>query len=362
MPEGKEVFSGGQPEKKNIGGPTVMPSGHPTRQPTRLGGQGVTLKPTRMSGQVQVAPQPMVKPTTLTPSAFTKPVTPRVEIAPPVTGPSVFGKKRERIPVTLPDLQKKNGQTEIPVLEEALRLIQVFNADTAKDEDGIYWGTQVQQEHSRLVSEGLALVQSEVVTRTMRSFNRIALLLRQIRLEKVFGPGGSGLLSRMIRKHTSEIDTPAELEEAQQEIAHLVQLMDRDIAELVAFKGKIESNLSALKVTHGKVEAAAIAAQYLAEYLVSKSRQSLAQRFSDRGMSLMTSFGQMMSGMVVGQGQVQDVLSLISVVQNTVLVTVPIMLSSIAAMQMVVKRDKQPTVTEVNELGDQLKNLIKSIG
>ena len=69
-----------------------------------------------------------------------------------------------------------------------------------------------------------------------------------------------------------------------------------------------------------------------------------------------------MSGMVVGQGQVQDVLSLISVVQNTVLVTVPIMLSSIAAMQMVVKRDKQPTVTEVNELGDQLKNLIKSIG
>ena len=269
MPEGKEIFSGGQPEKKNIGGPTVMPSGHPTRQPTRLGGQGVTLKPTRMIGQVQVVPKPTVKPTSLPPSAFAKPTTPRVEIAPPVTSPSALGKRRERIPVTLSDLQKKNGQTEIPVLEEALRLIQVFNADTAKDEDGILWGTQVQQDHSRLVSEGLALVQSEVVTRTMRSFNRIALLLRQIRLEKVFGPGGSGLLSRIIRKRTSEIDTPAELEVAQQEIAQLVQLMGRDVTELIAFKGKIELNLSSLKNAHSKVEAAAIAAQYLADYVES---------------------------------------------------------------------------------------------
>jgi hypothetical protein len=186
-------------------------------------------------------------------------------------------------------------------------------------------------------------------------------ILGSIRIEKVFGRHSNSFFARTLGRATREIDTPEELEEAEREIEQLVSLVNGSISQLLDLKTKAEQLSAEIEKVRFEAEASAIAALFISEYMAKHSHGDIAQRFTERGMSLTATCAQIQGGSSIRLLQIEQPLQLISVVQNVVLVTLPGLIASIAALQTMAKSSNKPTVTQIDELGDQIQKTLQSL-
>ncbi len=344
------------PEEENTSSGTTPGEQRPGRRPTVIRSVGAPPQETPTAAKPKVKPTVMVNtgPTAFPVHEASAPA-PASFVAKPTCMPGTI---RQRIPVTLAELQKKQAQIQQPVLEEALRLLQGFSPDIANDETAIYWGHETQKRNSEIASRSLALSQSEIVTTTSRHIARMVELLGLVRLEKVFETG-SGFFANMFRAATHDIDTPKELEEAMREIGQIVSLVTGSIQQLLDLKTKVEALSTEVEKICTEAQAASIAADCIADYFTGLSRPDLAQRFTERSMSLTATIAQIQSGSSIRSIQIEQPLQLINIVQNVVLVTLPGLIGDIAAMQTMMQGSRKPTPTQISELSGKMKSTLQ---
>lgn len=315
------------------------------------------------AGGTKRAERRVARPTVMTPPAHTvpRPVagTPPQGRTPVVGAPTtIAGIERKRIPVTVDDLKRVSPEAGAQVLAEALRLIQAYVVEDTSDATVVLWGQRAQQEYADLVSELLARSQADVLARVTVHLDRMTAILGSIDLAAIAGIERSGPLSEYLKRATRKIDTREELEAARTELAQLVSLMRGEMDGLLALRAQIERASSRIDRIGGDVEAAALSAQFLSEYLRS-SDEGLSRRLLERGMSLTQSALQIRGSASLRESQIEQPLRLIGAIQDVALVTVPAWLGSIASLTTLARR--RPTPTEAGEMAFQLQKILERL-
>lgn len=280
--------------------------------------------------------------------------------APPVTAPTAIpGVERKRLPVTLDDLTPLAAGASPQVMDRALRLLQGYVADGATERTAILWGYKAQQDYADLISETLSLSQALIFKKSTRYIARVLEILKAIDLSAV-SDGGAGAGARgYFRKMTKKIDTRDELEAARKELDQLLGLMRGALNELLDLKDKLEQSSTRVTDIGTDVEAAALAAQFLSNYL-QPTEKRLSERFLERSMSLTQTALQIKGSNFTRETEIDQPLRLISAIQNVALVMIPAWLGSIASMT-VLTQGRAPTQTEAGELTDQLQKILEQL-
>lgn len=76
---------------------------------------------------------------------------------------AIPGVERKRIAAELSDFGKLSPLAKPAVLEQALRLIQSFVVESARDRQAVLWGHRLRKDYSDLVSRTLELSQADVL-------------------------------------------------------------------------------------------------------------------------------------------------------------------------------------------------------
>lgn len=347
-------------------GPTVIPSTPPHAHPapTVIGGQGDGSRgpsPTVMPSTMPAAPHAPAKTVTTIPSS---PLPDPKPEAPPVTGrPKVIGTVRKRIEVDPAALRSQNPAAKDGVIEEAARLIRMTSVEGSNDRLAIMWGHDIQLSYGKLVSECLALSQTEALSKVSGHVNRMLAILESIDVRGVCGLDGDGALSRLVKRATKRVDSADELKRAQAELSQIIKLLEKRLDALLELKDKLDRVSGEIDRIGDQIEAHAIAAAFIADY-VGKEEQpvsELSPRFSERSMSLTQTLEQIRSSRSMREIQIERPLQLITTVQQVALIMVPALIGSIAAIAAMLGGNGKPTETDADEVGDQIGKVIAEL-
>ena len=276
-----------------------------------------------------------------------------------VKSPSIMpGSVRKRIPVTREDVKAKYQSLKESVIEMVVKIIEATNQNELNQVDVITWGQSLQENHNNLVSETLEILGSEVVQKSTGYINRMMEILSGIRLEKVFEQS-TGLFAKVLRLATAEIDTEKSLDEALREIMQLSKLMRDCIGELVMLSEKLRGNSKTLVNLGDSIEASLIAALVVADYFKKTSQQDIAGRLEDRSNSLTVTLGQIRSGGLMRDDQIEQPMRITTLIQEVVFNTLPVWIESVAALRM--RHGVTTNPTEISELGRSLKSLVNKL-
>lgn len=279
-----------------------------------------------------------------------------------VTAPTAIpGAERKRIAVAAGDLRALSPQASSQVVDEALRLIGLFPAETANERQVVLWGHDAQRSYGGLVSRAVELSQAQVLVRTAGYLRRMAELLGAIDIVAASGAvADGGMLARAMRRANTRIDTIDELERARIEINQLVGLTGAALEELLSLRQALERLDREIGGAADAIEASALAAQFLSNYLRGR-RDELSGRFLERAMSLTQSLAQLRGNSSVASLQAEQPLRLIAAIQNVVLVSLPDLLGSFAALNTLAQSGDRPTQTEAGEIAFRLRDVLQKI-
>lgn len=351
------VIGGGKPDEPEAEKPAAAPA--PSTLP----------KPTALPTTVVQPPQAQAAKPSVMPSAMSAAKPPTQQ---PTSRPSaptlVQGTQRVRIPVTIAQLQYANIGVKDSVLEAAKTMIEQFNVDTATDSTVVLWGNDIQQAYAALVQECLTLSQDKKLDKVRGYVNRMIEVLSLIDLARVCGLAkahGTGLFGGLFTSNEQKkiVDTPEELEHAQKELGQLTQKMSDQLATLLAVKAEFERVSNAIDAAGDKAEAAAVAAQFLAEHIKSSvpAKHDLIQRLLTRSASLLQTTVQIRGSDAVRKVQIEQPLQLIEAVQKVANVSMPAWLNNIVMLTTMLRQKRKPTATEVGEIGGETQALIEDL-
>lgn len=323
------------------------------------------------SGVKPTAEQPPVRPTivSLPPATARRRAregTSRATVAspsppatPPVTRPTAMpGAERRRIDVDPRAVQTLWPGAAAEVYRRALELVGAFVVERATERKAILWGHELQRAYGDLVTGTLALSQAPVVRKVDGYLTRMMDILGAIDLMAVAGHGHAGL-ARMFRGANRTIDTPEELRSAQAELDQLVRYLGASLDELLNLRDALEQHSEAIRTLGLEVETSALAALVLSQHLP-PDKGGLAQRFTERSMSLTQTLAQIRSDDSMRAIQIEQPIRMVRAVQEVALVMVPGFLGSVASALTLVRR-KGLTPTEAGELTYQLKGILQAL-
>jgi hypothetical protein len=274
---------------------------------------------------------------------------------------AIPGTHRERLELTPADLIGLSPLASPEVARRATRMLQEFVLESATDRSAILWGHRLQEGYGELVSRTLDLSQNPTLEKAAGYVRRMTTILASIDLQAISqGSAGSGGIGQYLKRLNQRVDTPEELEKARLELDQLVRLMAGTMEPLLTLKEGLERASQSVDEIGTEIEAAALAAQYLASRFAG-GREDLSRRFMDRAMSLTQSVAQIRGSSTLRAAQVDQPLSLIAAVQTIALVTVPGWISSLSAMTAVLQGKRRPTPTETGELEFQLRQILQQL-
>ena len=279
----------------------------------------------------------------------------------PASAPTAIpGTERKRIGAGDDDLKRLSPATGAAVRAKARRLLDGIVVETLTDRKAVLFGHDLQKGYSDLVSRTLELSQAAVLRRVGGYVSRMTDILGSIDLEALAGGGAAAGLGGYLRKMNRRIDSPEELAAARRELDQLVRLMGDALEDLLALKDELERQAGRIDAAAEDIEAAALAAQFLAGHL-GQSRAAVAQRFIDRSLSLTQTLAQIHGNSTLREAQIEQPLRLIAAIQNVALVTMPGWLSSIASLGAMLESNRKPTQTEAGELAFQLRTIVQQL-
>lgn len=285
---------------------------------------------------------------------------PGAAVAPPSAPTTVPGVRRERIVATARELRVLSPGASAAACDAAVRLIAAFPAAKASERRAVLWGHDLQKAYGDKVTGTLTLAQDPLVEQARSHVARMMEILGSIDLMGVCGHGKGGLFGGLARSMNQRVDTPGELTAALEELQLLLQRMGAAIDKLIDLADRLRQHASEIGEIEREVEAAALAALFLAER-VSRNAPELAQRFTDRAMSLTATVAQVRHGDAVHRIQIEQPLQLIGTIQNVALVTLPGWLGSIASLSVLSQAERKLTPTEAGELARQLRNIVEQL-
>lgn len=316
--------------------------------PTVIGPPGASLRPPRDSRARQNRGP-----------AATAPPSP--EAGPIVRQPTAIpGAERKRIEVATGELESLSPGAPPSAYAQARALIEAFVLEKATERKAILWGHELQKSYSHLATETLALSRSPVLRKVEGYLTRMMDILGSIDLLAACGQGGGGPIGRLLQSVNMRIDTPGELADAQAELERLVALMSAALDELLDLKDKLLAVSDRTEAAGAQVEAAAIAALFLSKHL-RNGKDALAQRFTERAMSLTQTLASIRQGGGTRDLQIEQPIRMISAIQNVALVTLPGFIGSIASITSLAARKRTLSPTEAGELAYRIRDIIDQL-
>ncbi|MGB3928593.1 MAG: hypothetical protein WBL20_06495 [Sphingobium sp.] len=280
----------------------------------------------------------------------------------PIAIPTVIpGVERKRIAVSAVDIERLSPGLSAEVAARAVRLVEGFVVEGARDRQVTMWGHAVQRDYADIVSRVLTLSQNDVMERVRGYVGRMITLLDAIDLEAVCGAGQSaGLFGRFFRSAGGRIDSSSELGAARLELDQLVRLTGEALEPLLTLKDALEEQSRRIDVVGKDIEATTLAAAFLSEYLA-KDQPGLSRRFLERSMSLTQTLIQIRGSQPLRGSQVEQPLRLIAAIQDVVLVALPGWLGAITALTTASSAGRRLTPTETGELQHQLRTILQQL-
>lgn len=220
------------------------------------------------------------------------------------------------------------------------------------DRHALFWAQDLQEAHAQLVQDRLALLRDPLLREIPTHLDRLRDLLSRLDLGALCRPGG--LWTGVFRKTSRVIDTPGELQAARAEMDHLLRLLAGALEPLVDLKARLDQGAARMQPLAHKIEAASLAAAYLAE----TAAPHLTRAFQERRTSLSTSLVQ------IRTAEAQHVLHtalparLVVAIQNLVLVALPAWLERLSQFQGKLESGRSPSLTEARDLGFRLADLM----
>lgn len=270
----------------------------------------------------------------------------------------VAGTARERIKVTAADLRILLASAPAGVIEAALALLTAFVIAKANERKAILWGHDLQKSYADAVAEALALSQAPVMRKATGHIARMLEILGSFDVMSVVEPSGG--ISRFLKGMNNKTDTIGELVASRKELDQIVRLMDDALGELIDLKDKLEKNARALEAIAKDAESHALAALYLSEYL-RPERPAIAERFVERSMSLTQTVAQIRGNSVVRDMQLEQPIRMISSIQHVTTVSMPDLLSSLAAINSLAVQNTMISPTAASELNYKLQDVIRQL-
>lgn len=282
--------------------------------------------PNRLRPTVIATPAKRVKAIAAAPAA------PRPQTsAPKVNRPTVLpGVARRRIAVRSADMKRLSPGVEPRTAARAVRLVDGFVVEDAREDHVVQWG-QAAQQHGGALLEAPEVPQADVAGQARGYVGRIVQLLAAI-----------------------DIDPSRKLTVARAELEKLVCLARATLAPLENLKAALDSHARRLEEARLEIEAAALAALFLSEYLTS-SRPDLSRGFLLREISLTRTALEIRGGEFERDSQRQTPRALIITIQDAVLVDLPECLDALGHA----RRRLNPT--EAGELQHRLRTLLRKL-
>ena len=343
---GTSIGEGGRRLRPTVIGSATGGKAGPGREKERPSGTDASPRPNAPDGQARLRPTAKAS----SPAPFRT-----------VTAPTAIpGVERKRIAVTAADLERLSPGLSHPVAAKAIRLVEGF-VEGQSDRQVTLWGHDAQRNYADIVSRTLALSQAEVLSRARGYVRRVIDLLGAIDLEAICGVRHpSGVFGRLFGGAGDRIDSPREFEAARVELDQLIALTGAAIEPLLELKEALEDQARLIRAVTTEIEAAALAAAFLSEHLT-PDQPALSRRFLERSMSLTQTVLQIRGSASLHDSQGEQPLSLISAIQDVVMVAMPGWLGTMAALTTASSARRQPNPTEVGEHQQQLRTILQQL-
>lgn len=309
-----------------------------------------------------------LRPTIVAPPPRRKPAAGGSEPLPrPHSGPGptvlkptmIAGAARQNLVVTPAELRRLSAGADQRVLDAAIAMLAAIVPDTMTERRAILWGHELQQGYADTVARSLELSQAPMMRKVEGHVSRMLEILTSFDLAGAARPEGNGL-GGLFKAFNRKTDTVAELAGARGELDQLAGLLRGALEELLTLKGELEANAATLDAVAIDAEAAALAALYLSEQFVA-SKPVLAQRFTERSMSLTQTLAQIRSSDSLRSMQLEQPIRMITAIQNVTLVSIPDFLTSLAAIGALAARNTAMTPTDARELNFKLHDIIRQL-
>jgi len=271
---------------------------------------------------------------------------------------AVAGTARERIKVTAADLRRLSATALAGVIEAALAQLDAFVVAKASERKAILWGHDLQKSYADAVAEALALSQAPVMRKAGGHIARMLEILGSFDVMSVAEPSRG--ISRFLKGINNKTDTIDELIALRRELDQIVRLMDDALGALIDLKDKLEKNARALEAIARDAESHALTALYLSEYL-RPQRPAVAERFVERSMSLTQTVAQIRGNSAVRDMQLEQPIRMISSIQHVTTVSMPDLLSSLAAINSLALQNTMISPTAASELNYKLQDVIRQL-
>lgn len=298
-----------------------------------------------------------LRPTVFDPSAVQSPPD-SAQTTRRIGSPTVIpGVERKRFVISYDDLQVLMPGLTDSVYEKAIELLSSLIIEKVSDRDAILWGHDIQTSYSGLVNQTLKLSQRAVLRKVQGYLSRMIDLLGSIDILAVCGYDSRGFFEQLTKSMNQKIDTPDDLIAAQRELALLVKHLSSSLDELLNLKALLEDVSNNLNLVAEEMEAAAVAALFLASFY---SGTSIADRFTERSMNLTQTLAQMRQDEMIRKIQIDQPLLLISTIQNIVLVSLPGFIGSITSI-VTLMQSRTVSPTEAGEVVYQLQEIVNNL-
>lgn len=288
-------------------------------------------------------------------------VEPSPAAAPPVAAQptALSGVRRERVAVSSRELHDFAPEATSAACADAARLLAGTVAETLDERKAVLWGHDAQVAYATAVAGTLSLAQEPLAQRARAHVDRMTQILAAIDLMAACGHGKGGLVASLARALNDRIDTPAELAGALAELRLLLDRLGAATGDLAGLADRLRRHAAAIDRIGHDVAAAALAARFLAQR-IERDAPAVARRLVDRDIALTTTVAQIRQDDAIHRLQLQQPLALIALIQNVALLSLPGLLSSLAALQALAgARGASPT--EARELAYQLQDVLQRL-
>lgn len=249
---------------------------------------------------------------------------------------TIAGVKPERFKVDVDELHELAPTASEEVCAQALRLLQAQTVNMLTRHRAQRWGQEAQQACQDRFGSSAAPASAPFVDQARAALSRMADVLGAIDLKAVCGHAKGSLLGGLARTMSRQVDTPAKLADAVDELRSLLQGLNADAGRLLALKDGLRQRAGAFEQAQFELEAATLAAQFLSNRLAG-NEPAVAQSFAQRSLGLAATLAQTREGDNAYQTHIRQPLQLIDAIQNVALTKLPAFIHELAALQALAK-------------------------
>ena len=282
----------------------------------------------------------------------------------PTFGPSAIqGNRRNRLPITLDNINNEFGDLSNADNELILQLILETNIEASSPSSITLWQQSLQKSYSDQVMIMLQMTRHESLDIAETRVHRVLDILQSIDLRGVLEFNKDGFFTKFLKLSNAEYDSPEELQNAEKELSQLVEVLNRESETLLQLHQRLSQIQEEIKRLENRVLCAANAANYLIKYFEKQGEagSKLSRQFEDRAMSLTKTRSQMLQNEAARKIQLDHLNQLLFTVQDVILVMLPDWLGSISAILSMLGMKKVVTLTEVMDLSDRQKKIISHL-